>query len=244
MPEFSRYTQSSTVLPGVCDHTAKLGYVDAFTVCQDLATTHAQALGVGAWDMAARGLFWLTVKTRLHFYDRPRMMDVVTLETCPVKPEQLRGLRDYRISQGGKTLISGMTEWAVLETATGKLHRMGDVFPPEVVPAEAAADQRPFLRINPDFSDGQLLGVHRVGSNDIDLGHHMNNVAYLRALFGLFSTKELDEMRICEIELSFRSSCYEGDELRYYTRQVADGLEFAAFTEAPKPMLLGKLTVE
>ena len=241
-PEFSRFSTAYTVLPGACDHRARLGWAETFTVCQDLATEHACQLGVGVWDMQKRGLFWLTVRTRLQFLERPRMMEELTLETYPVKPEGLRGLRDYRISKDGKTLIRGMTEWAVLDTESGKLHRMSDVFPDWVVPAEAPADPRPFLRISPDFSDGKLLGTHRISSNDIDLGAHMNNVAYLRAFLGLFSTRELDKLPIREIELAFKSACYEGDELRYYTRETADGLEFAAFTESPKPALLGKLS--
>ncbi len=239
----NRYCTAFTLLPGFCDHTARLGYAEAFTICQDLATQHAFELGVGVWDMAKRNLFWLTVRTRLRFLDRPRMMDKLTLHTCPIKPDALRGLRDYRIERDGKTMVLGTTEWAVLDTGSGKLRRMQGVFPDWVVPVEQSQDERPFLRISPDFSEGRLLGSHRIGSNDIDLGGHMNNVAYLRAFLGLFSTKELDSLPIREIELSFRSSCYEGDELRYYTRTVDDGLEFGAFTDSPKPVLLGKLTL-
>lgn len=237
-----RYSVPGVVLPSACDHKAKLSYVDAFAICQDLATRHASELGLGVWDMAARGLFWLTVRTRLHFSGRPRMMDSITLETWPVKPEAYRGLREYRIAKDGEALITGVTEWAVLDTASGRLQRLEDVFGAKIATAEHPVDERPFLRLPPSFSGSELLGVHRVGSNDIDLGRHMNNVAYLRALLGLFDTKTLDAMELREIELSFRSSCYEGDELRFFTRSVSDGLEFAAFVEDAKPALLGKLT--
>lgn len=237
-----RFSVPCTVMPSACDHSAKLGYAEAFAYCQDLATQHACALGLGVWDMAARGLFWLTVRTRLRFSDRPRMMDALTLQTWPVKPESYRGLREYKISRDGQTLITGVTEWAVIDTASGRLQRLEDVFGPEIPTADKPEDERPFLRLPPSFSDATLLGVHRVGSNDIDLGKHMNNVAYLRALLGLFDTKQLDGMKLREIELSFRSSCYEGDELRFYGRKVPDGLEFAAFTDSAKPSLLGKLT--
>ena len=42
------FSQPYTVLPGVCDRSARLSHVEAFTVCQDLATLHASQLGVGA----------------------------------------------------------------------------------------------------------------------------------------------------------------------------------------------------
>lgn len=237
-----RFSAPYTVMPSACDHCAKLGYAEAFALCQDLATRHADELGLGISNMATRGLFWLTVRTRLHFYDRPRMMDALMLETWPVKPEAYRGLREYQISKDGKTLITGVTEWAVIETAGGRLQRLGDVFGDQIPTADKPEDERPFLRLPPDFSDGKLLGVHRVCSNDIDLGKHMNNVAYLRALLGLFDTKQLDAMPFREIELCFRNSCYEGDELRFFGRRVPDGMEFAAFADGAKPSLLGKLT--
>ena len=238
----NRYRQRYTVLPGVCDHRARLSYADAFMVCQDLATSHACLLGVGVWDMAARDLFWLTVRTKLHFYERPKMMEQVELRTWPIAPEKLRGLREYRIERDGQLLIEGKTEWAVMETKTGKLHRVEGIFPPELDPVKELEYAAPFVRVAVDFSDGTLLGTHTVGSGDIDLGQHMNNVAYLRALLGLFPTKQLDEMPIGEIELSFRSSCFEGDTLRYYTRPAENGLDFAAFTEGPKPVLLGRIS--
>ena len=39
-------------------------------------------------------------------------------------------------------------------------------------------------------------------SGDIDIGHHMNNVAYARSLFNCFSSGELKEMNVSQIELS------------------------------------------
>ena len=238
----NRFALPYTVLASACDHTARLGYVETFALCQDLATVHAAQLGLGVWDMTKRGLFWLTVKTKLRFYRRPRMMEELTLRTYPLVPEKFRSIREYAIEQDGQTLVQGKTEWAVLEQQTGKLFRTDQVFSPEIVPVAEPAFDEPFLRLRDDFSDGTLLGVHRVSSADIDLGRHMNNVAYLRALLSLFSTQELDAMPISQIELAFRSPCFEGNELRFYGRRVSDGLEFGAFTDAPKPVLLGKLT--
>lgn len=238
----SRYFQPYTVLPGVCDHTGRLGYAQAFTICQDLATVHAEALGIGFSAMAQRGLFWLTVRTRLRFLRRPRIMEQLTLETYPVTPGKVRCLRDYHLRrEDGTPCIDGVTEWAVLETATGQLQRIDVLMPPEVVPAAEASDPAPFARIDEDFGGAALRGTHTVDSADIDLGRHMNNVAYLRAFLSLFSTKELDALPIRQIELTFRRPCKEGETLRYFTRPAEDGLDFAAFVDDGKPVLLGKI---
>lgn len=240
----SRLQMPWTVPLSACDHLEKLGYADAFAAFQDLAVLHAEQLGVGLRAMQSRGLFWLTVKTRVRFTERPGLLDRVTLHTHPLLPDRLRSVREYRMERDGRTLVQGKTEWAVLETQSGKLHRIDDVFPPEVAPVREPEFDGAFARIGEDFSGARLLGTHRVCSSDVDLGQHMNNVAYLRRFLGLFSTRELDALPIREIELHFRSACHEGDELRCFVRDTEEGMEFAAFSAAERPALLGRICLE
>ena len=75
---------------------------------------------------------------------------------------------------------------------------------------------------------GEPFAEYTVRSVDIDFEGHMNNVAYIRALFGLFSRKELEEMAPSEIELQYKVSCYEGDRLLWYRQKMDDALEICA----------------
>lgn len=67
-----------------------------------------------------------------------------------------------------------------------------------------------------------MVARHTITSNDIDLGRHMNNVAYLRALLESFSTQERHEMKVHEIELQFLRQCFEGDELCFYRKDAGE----------------------
>ena len=53
----------------------------------------------------------------------------------------------------------------------------------------------------------------------------MNNAAYVRALFSIFTTSELDEMKITDCEVCYKHSCYEGDVLTFYKREREDAIE-------------------
>ncbi|MBQ8004580.1 MAG: hypothetical protein IJ299_05775, partial [Oscillospiraceae bacterium] len=80
-------------------------------------------------------------------------------------------------------------------------------------------------KIPEDFSGCDLLGKYTVRSTDIDLGQHMNNAKYINALFGLFSCEELKRMNITDVEINFRTPCFEGDELSIYSRKNESALE-------------------
>lgn len=233
-------TREMIVLPSVCDREMKLSIPDLFAQFMDVATLHAERLGVGADAMFGRGLFWLTVKTKIHVLRRPRMLETVTVSTRPLVPERVRAIREYRMEAGGELLAEGKTEWAVIETATGKLCPMTGIFPAELELAAQAQYPAPFARIKPDFSEAETVGTYRVRATDIDLGGHMNNVAYLRAVLGTLSGTALSDFPQGEIEISFRTPCFEGDVLTVRRRETETGCELAALLPDGKPAVLIK----
>lgn len=232
------YQQELFVPISLCDREGKLAPEAAFSLFMDLASVHAQLLGVGAEDMLRRGLFWLTVKTKVRFHRRPKLMERVSVSTRPLAPEKIRSVREYRIEQDGAPLVEGKTEWAVMETASGKIHPMADVFPGDLELAKEPAFPAPFSRIDPDFSGAEALGSFRVRSVDVDIGGHMNNVAYLRAVFGVLSSAELAAMPKREIEIIFRAPCFEGEELRVLRRVTPGGWDLTALRPDGAPAVL------
>ena len=53
----------------------------------------------------------------------------------------------------------------------------------------------------------------------------MNNVAYVRALAGTFSTGEWDALDVGELEIHFKAACFEGEELAFQRRERDGALE-------------------
>ena len=206
-----------------CDLTGRLGVADVFSLFMDAAAIHAQQLGVGAEAMIGRGLFWLTVKTKVEILDQPGLLEEVTVRTRPIAPEKVRSIREYRLERDGVLLARGKTEWAVIEIANGRIHPMGDVFPTGVEMAEKPEFDRPFARILPDFTGAEVLGTCRVRSVDIDIGGHMNNAAYLKAVLGLLDSEALKTMPRREIDVIFRAPCFEGEELTVLRRETESG---------------------
>ena len=217
----NRYRKEIVILPSVCDSAALLGIPDTFALFMDIASEHAAALGCGIRELEERGLFWLTVRTRVRFFRRPGMMDRATLSTWPEAPGRLRAERDYLLEQNGEVLAAGKTEWGVLDQASGKLISPREVYPPELTFFPEAVWAEPFTRLPEEPLEEYAR--YAVRSVDMDLGGHMNNVAYLRSLAGTFPDPEWQGMRIRELEIADRTSCHEGDTLIWQRRTLPDG---------------------
>ena len=51
----------------------------------------------------------------------------------------------------------------------------------------------------------------------------MNNAAYVRALFSLFSCKELEKSSVREIDITYKNQSFEGEPLTIKVREAEDG---------------------
>ena len=213
------FEQNILIPPSACDYSGRLGYAGAFAVLMDLATEHAEHLGIGLAAMKAKNRFWVTVRTKIIFHERPAVSEAVRLITWPEKPGAVRCNRSYEIRRGDKLLIAGRTEWAVMNTEANAIAPAADLFPADLDYVSGSSVSEPFVRIPARFDGTEPFASYTVRSTDIDLGGHMNNAAYPRALFGAFSAKELEAMQARSIDLIFRAPCYEGEKLDFYKKE-------------------------
>ena len=227
--------------PSLADADGLLSRYETFNIFMDVADDHAGKMGVAWRHISPRNLFWLTVKTKIHFLRRPAMPETVTVSTRPLAPEKVRSIREYRLTAGDELLAEGKTEWTVIETASGKIHPMADVFDPALELGREAGYTAPFCRIGPRFAPEERLGTYTVRSVDIDFGGHMNNVAYVRAVYGLLSTEARRTAPQNEVEIAFRSPCYEGETLTGFCRKLADAWELGLIKPDGTPAVLVRM---
>lgn len=243
-----KYTRAVRILPSMCDRMERLRIVDALDLFEDTATLHAENFEIGPSGMDKRNYFWVITKIRIHVNRLPDMMDSVELNTWIQKSERVRCERDFSFVIGDEQLIYGRSIWAIISRDTKKLVHMDEVYPKldfNILPP----DDRPFAKIDKNFDDAEGIGEYKVRSSDIDLGGHLNNVNYVRAMLGCFTCDELEELNISELELSFISQTYEGETLRFKCRRVgekgADGrvaLEIGAVNEEGKLVFMSLIS--
>ena len=219
------FSIESTVKPSMCDFSGRLGEANILDTFMDIAALHAEKLGCGQGSMIMDGKFWLTLKTRVTFYRLPAMNENITVSTWPDAPERIFCIRNYRISRGDETLVLGKTQWAVLNRATGRLDRTADVYPEGVEYNDHGGDKELFETVTDNMFASEPFAEYTVKSTDIDIGGHMNNVAYFRAFQGLFTTEERRSRPLRTLEIQFRNQCFEGETLMF-SKFGADGKTF------------------
>ncbi len=213
------------IVPGIADHTGYLGIPDTFCLFQDMAATHAQMLGLGYYHLLEKDLYWLTVKTKIIFHKRPKMTDTVTLHTWPEAPGRLRCYRNYEILLNGEQIIAGRTEWAMIKISDGSLFKVSGIYPEDLVLTKGPVFEEPYVRIPEQFDGFEEYYEYKVRSTDIDVGAHMNNVAYIRAIAGSFSCDDWDAMQKNCIDLLYRNPCHEGDILLFQKHSTETGTD-------------------
>ena len=88
-----------------------------------------------------------------------------------------------------------------------------------------------FARIEENTSPENRIGTYTVSSVDIDLGGHMNNVAYVRMIARLFSSAEWNALQIEEAEAVYRAQCFEKEILSVYREEDEKEMRFTVTKE-------------
>ena len=241
----NRLEKQHRVPLSLCDNTSRMGITGIFNTCMDLATEHGDIIGVGMAELAKKDLIWLAVKTRIRIVERPQILQQITASTWPLPAEKVRCNRCYLIcDKEGRHLVEGKTEWALLNVKTGRPAKAEGIFPADMVYLSDDVCCEPFSRIAADFDGCEEFARHTVASGDIDVSQHMNNVAYVRAVLGGFSTNEIEDMDISEIEISYRLQCFEGEKLTFRRRRAENALEIGVIKEDGKTAAVVKITAK
>ena len=230
------FEKNFTLSPDYCGASARMSPLAAFTMFQAIAAEHAERIGVGGAAMARRGAFWLTLHSRVDFFRWPALAQEVTAATWPEHCEgrSLRCFRSYSLRQGDQLLALGRTQWAVLGEK-GRLIPFPEEMNRKLVSAIAdlyfcpTANNRKNLeregiteapaRFRDDLLPEELVQRHTVRSTDIDMGRHMNNVAYVRLLLDCFPASVLAGGEIASMEIHYAAPCFEGEELSVFCRR-------------------------
>ncbi|MCD7770340.1 MAG: thioesterase [Oscillospiraceae bacterium] len=215
------------ILSSVTDAQGEHSIPAIFDLFEDLAAEHAERLGVGIWDMAQRRTYWVAVRTRVRIYRRARMMETVHVQSWPNVPGAVKDDRNYRIKKGEEVLAEGRTEWIVQNMDSGRMVKPEDSgYPLNMEHWPEKMCPGPFTRFRETPAAENLVKTYTIGSQDIDTGRHMNNVAYIRMLLGTFTTAELADMPVREVEVAYRVACFEGQTLSIYRRRDEEGWHF------------------
>lgn len=192
-------------------------------MCQDVATIHAESMGIGRDDMLAGGVFWAVVRTKIEFMKQPSPFQVLTFRTWPHTASSFSFLRDFEVTdQNGDKMAVASTEWVLMDVDSRKFARMKDHYsgPLDFCEDRVFPEKPRKLR---DF-DGGSVPARTVtpAFSDIDVNGHVNNARYLPFVADAFALGPDAAFR--SIQIDYRHEALFGSPLDIYTRREEDAV--------------------
>lgn len=194
----------------------------------DIATAHANALGIGNPAMASLNCGWVLSRLAIEMESYPKVNTDYTLTTWVETWNRHFSERIVMVSDSAGTPLGyARTIWMVLNTETRESMGLSHLhFPPELVsgrkcPIPRQGKHRPVMPLgfNGELPGGALRATapdwdYTFKYCDLDFYRHVNTVRYVSLLLNRLSLEEMDSHRVKRLELAFMHEGKYGMEVR------------------------------
>lgn len=179
------------------------------SIFQDVASHHAETIGLGFSDMFNKNLYWVLSRVKFDVYKMPSLYEEVIVETWPHEKGRVDFDRDISIySLNNELLIKGTTKWCVIDTVTRTLQRTTNVNYIGEYCLDKNYEDR-FNKINLPDKESKYIYTHNVNYSDIDPNDHMNNTNY-----ALLVSNVINNKLTRHFEINYLNECLLGDEIK------------------------------
>ncbi len=182
-----------------------------FVMFQDVATEHAEMLGIGKTQTIDKGQFWVISRYAVNIIKMPRYLDTVVVKTYPGDDLRFIFPRYFQIEdEKGNVLVRASSTWCVLNKDTHSV--VMNPFDGMKLPTEHYDGEEPLpQKVSTD--EVKVVDKRVVRYSDIDLNSHLNNTKYIDYFM---DTKSLDfykTHRIKHITINYEKEMLYGDEV-------------------------------
>jgi acyl-ACP thioesterase len=189
----------------------------------EVAGLHATELGVGLDALMARGLTWVLVRQRIENPIPVRLGDTIEIETWPSGIDRLAALREFVVRRGGEEVARATTQWLVLDVATRKPVRPGDVLDARF-PREARPPAVPLAQAKlPELRAWDLQKRFHVRYSDIDVNLHVTNTSYVAWAIEAVAKDLWQSSRPASVEVQFIAETHHGAAILSRIARGPDG---------------------
>ena len=176
----------------------------------EVAGLHAAELGVGLDALMARGLTWVLVRQRIENPVPVELGDTIEIETWPSGVDRLAAVREFAVRRRGGEVARATTHWFVLDVATRRPVRPGEVLGPRF-PREAPPPAVPLSHAKlPELRAWDLQKRFHVRYSDIDANLHVTNTSYVAWAAEAVPREVWQGSRLASVEVQFIAETLHG----------------------------------
>ncbi len=187
----------------------------------EVAGLHAAELGVGLDTLRPRGLTWVLVRQRIENPVPIALGDTIEIETWPSGIDRLAAVREFAVRRRGEEVARATTHWFVLDLATRRPVRPGEVLDPRF-PREGSPPAVPLSHAKlPELRAWEFQKRFHVRYSDIDANLHVTNTSYLAWAVEAVPRDVWQGSRLASVEVQFTAETRYGTAI--LSRLAASG---------------------
>lgn len=185
---------------------------------QEIASKHAEDLGVGRKWMEKNGFYWVLVNFKMVITKHPGYGETVILKTWPSGWDLLKAFRDFKGEDlNGNELFRATSDWMVIDRNTFRPMTTKELnfdFPSS---HERIITDMERLKV---ISDMKEIYRKSVPYSSIDMNGHVNNTEYVRWGIDTLRTIVSPDNKIASFSISYLAEVFKGEMIILHSKKM------------------------
>lgn len=197
------------------DLTHRLKISTLCSLFQEVASNHAQQLGVGYGQLREKNMLWILSRLLFKIHDLPTWHESITVKTWAKGTNRLFAVRDFELyNEAGEVLCQATSYWLMLDASTYRPVRP-DTFFTDIALLEKHALPDEIDKIELADDAEKVDSIHVLYS-DLDHNWHVNNVQYINWVLNCFPPQQYEDHTVCTLQINFLYEFRYEDEVQLY----------------------------
>lgn len=211
------------LIPGECNAQCELPIPLLVSRIIEIATAHADSLGIGYADMIPSNLGWVLSRLTIEMQRYPKVHEHYSIVTWIESWNRHFSLRCFEIKDGKGIVIGyARTVWMVIDIAN---HSNAGTLALKFDTTLISQKECPIARQSKHHAISVVPAAsYTFRYTDIDFYRHVNTVRYVELLLNRFSLEDMDYYLPQRFEIAFMHESHFG-ETAYILRQREDEVE-------------------
>lgn len=253
----SRFTQTFFLSAGETNAEQEISLPLLTSKIIDIATAHANSLGIGNPAMEAKGCGWVLSRIAIEMERYPRVNETYSLTTWVEAWNRHFSVRNFMVADGnGKPVGYATSVWMVLNTVTRENAGLSHLsLAPDMIDGSPCPIARPGKHpvIVPEGQEGEIARgamkatapavEYKFAYCDLDFYRHVNTVRYVSMVLNQFTLAEMDATQVARLELAFMREGRYGETVTLLRADKESQTAFSIADSSDGAALVGAVVV-
>lgn len=218
------YQHTYDLTAAQCNAQGELAPAQLVQQIIEVATEHADRLGVGFKDLEKTGTLWVLSRIAIEMSAYPRLMDRYTLSTWIEGYNRHFSERNIEIRHAdGHIFGYARTIWVAIDIHSRRpadltaISYISDTVLDRPCPIEKQGKIRP---VEPP----QIVHDYTFRVSDIDINRHVNSTRYVELIMNQMDLGDFDDFFLHRFEIEYKQEAHYGETVEVDSALTSDGL--------------------